>query len=44
MRPNTVNNCNFMSVPYSKSLREYKKPTFKTDNRVRTSKYDLPFR
>ena len=44
MRPNTVKNCDFMSIPYSKPLREHKKPTFKTDHRVRISKYDLPFR
>ena len=44
MRPNTVNNCDFMSIPYSKPLREYKKPTFKIGDRVRISKYDLPFR
>ena len=33
-----------MSVLYSKPLREYKKPTFKIGDRVRISKYDLPFR
>ena len=44
MRSNTVKNCDFMSIPYSKPLREYKKPTFKTGDRVRISKYDLPFR
>ena len=44
MRPNTVTNCDFMSILYSKPLREYKKPTFKTGDRVRISKYDLPFR
>ena len=43
MRPNTVKNCDFMSILYSKPLREYKKPTFKTGDRVRISKYDLPF-
>ena len=41
MRPKTVKNCHFMSILYSKRLREYKKPTFKTGNRVRMSKYDL---
>ena len=30
MRPNTVKNCDFMSILYSKHLRDYKKPTFKT--------------
>ena len=45
MRPTTVKNCDFNSILYSKHLREYKKPTLKTDDRVRTriSKYDLPF-
>ena len=33
-----------MSILYSKPLREYKKPTFKTGDRVRISKNDLPFR
>ena len=32
-----------MSILYSKLLREFKKPTFKTGDRVRISKYDLPF-
>ena len=44
MRPNTVKNCDFMSIFYSKPLREFKKPTFKVGDRVRISKYDLPFR
>ena len=35
MRLNTVKNCDFMSIPYSKPLREYEKPTFKTGDRVR---------
>ena len=43
MRPNTVKNCNFMSILYSKPLREFKKPTFKIGDRVRISKYELPF-
>ena len=33
-----------MSLPYSNSLREFKKPTFKIGDRVRISRYDLPFR
>ena len=41
MRPYTVKNCGFMCILYSKRLREYKKPTFKTGDRVRISKYDL---
>ena len=32
-----------MSIIYSKSLREFKKPTFKIGDRVRISKYDLLF-
>ena len=38
MRPNTLKNCNFMTIPYSKLLPEYKKPTFKIGDRVRISK------
>ena len=44
MRPNTVKNCDFMCILYSKPLREFKKPTFKIGDRVRNSEYDLPFR
>ena len=44
MTPNTVSNCDFMSILYSKPLREFKKPTFKIGDRVRISKCDLPFR
>ena len=33
-----------MSLLYSKPLREFKKPAFKIGDRVRISKYDLPFR
>ena len=44
MRPNTVKRCDFISILYSKPLREYKKPVFKTGDRVRISKYDLLFR
>ena len=43
MRPNTVINCDFMSILYSKPLREFKKPAFQNGDRVRISKYDLPF-
>ena len=43
-RPNTVKDCDFMSILYSKHLREYKKPTFKTGNRVQISKFDSLFR
>ena len=44
MRPNTVKNYDFISILYSKPLREFRKPTFKIGDRVRISKYDLPFR
>ena len=44
MRPNTVKNCDFMSILYSEPLREYKKPGFKTGDRVQSSKQDLLFR
>ena len=44
MRPNTVKHCDFMSILYSKPLREFKKPTFKIGERMRISKYDLLFR
>ena len=44
LRPNTVKNCDIRSIPYSKPLREFKKPTFKIGDRVRISKYYLPFR
>ena len=43
-RTNAVKNCDFMSILYSKPLREFKKPTFKIGDRVRISKYDFPFR
>ena len=43
MRPNTVRSCDFMSFLYSKLLREYRKSTFQTGDRVRISEYDLPF-
>ena len=44
MRPNTVKDCDFMSILYSKPLRDFKKPTCKIGDRVRISKYDLLFR
>ena len=44
MRPNTVKKCDFMSIFCSKPLREFKKPTFTTGDRVQISKNDLPFR
>ena len=44
MRFNTIKNCNFMSILYSRPLREHKKPVVKTGDRLKMSKYDLPFR
>ena len=44
MKPNHVKNSDFMSILYSKPLREYKKPKFGIGDRVRISKYDLLFR
>ena len=44
MKPNHVKNSDFMSILYSKPLREYKKPKFGNGDRVRISKYDLPLR
>ena len=43
MKPNTVKKCDFMSILYSKPLREFKRPIFKVGDRVRISKYDLLF-
>ena len=42
--PNNVRNSDFLSILYSKPLREFRKPKFKIGDRVRISKYDLPFR
>ena len=44
MKPNYVKNSDSMSILYSKPLREYKKPKFGIGDRVRISRYDLPFR
>ena len=44
MKPNHVKNSDLMSVVYSEPLRVYKKPKFGIGDRVRISKYDLPFR
>ena len=41
MRPNSVKNCDLMSILYRKHLREYKKLTFKIGDRVPISKFDL---
>ena len=44
MKPNHVKNSDFMSILYSEPLREYKKPKSGIGDKVRISKYDLPFR
>ena len=41
--PKNVKNSDFLSILYSKPLREFRKPQFKIGDRVRISKYDLPF-
>ena len=42
--PKNVKNSDFLSILYSKPLRELRKPKFKVGDGVRISKYDLPFR
>ena len=42
--PKKVKNSDFLSIQYSKPLREFGKPKFQIGDRVRISKYDLPFR
>ena len=42
--PKSVKNSDFLSILYSKPLREFRKPKFKVRDRVRISKNDLPFR
>ena len=44
MKPNHVKNSDFMSILYSKPLKDYKKPKFGIGDRVRISKYDFLFR
>ena len=44
LTPKNVKNSDFLSILYSKPLREFRKPKFKVRDRVRISKYDLPFR
>ena len=41
--PKNVKDSDFLSILYSKPLREVRKPRFKNGDRVRISKYDLPF-
>ena len=42
--PKNVKDSYFLYILYSKPLREFRKPKFKTGDRVGFSKYDLPFR
>ena len=42
--PKNVKNSDFLSILYSKPLREFRKPKFKVGDRVRISKFDWPFR
>ena len=42
--PKNVKSSDFFSILYSKPLRDFKKPKFKVGDKVRSSKYDLPFR
>ena len=42
--PKIVKNSDVFSILYSKPLREFRKPKFENGERVRISKYDLPFR
>ena len=42
--PKNVKNSDFLSILYSKPLREFRKPKFKVGDRVCISKCDLPFR
>ena len=43
MKPNHVKNSDFMSILFSKPLREYKEPEFGNGDRVGISKYDILF-
>ena len=42
--PKNVKNSDFLSILYSKPLREFRKPKSKVGDLVRISQYDLPFR
>ena len=42
--PKNVKNSEFLSILYSKPLQEFRKPKFEIGDRVRISKYYLPFR
>ena len=41
--PKNVKKSDFLSILYSKPLREFRKPKFRVGDRVCISKYDLPF-
>ena len=43
-QPNNFKNSDFMSILYSKPLRDYRKPKFEIGDRVHISKYELLFR
>ena len=40
----SANTSDFVAILFSKQLREFRKPKFRNIERVRNSKYDLPFR
>ena len=42
--PKNVKNSDFLSILYSKQLRDFRKPQFKIGDRIGISKYDLPLR
>ena len=42
--PKNVKNSDFLSILYSKPLREFRKLKLKVGDRIGISKYDLPFR
>ena len=42
--PKNVKSSDFLSILYSKPLRDFRNPHFENGDRVRISKYDLPFR
>ena len=42
--PIIVKNSDFLSILYSTPLQRFRRPKFKNGDKVRVSKYDLPFR
>ena len=42
--PKNVKYSDLLPIPYSKPLREFRKPKFKFGDKVRIPKYDLPFK